>query len=60
MRVGDELDWDENRYGPLGAAHAISGERKEENETVRQLRAVVEEITGKPVEQAPARRIGFY
>lgn len=60
MRVGDQLEYGENHHGQSGAAHFVSGECEEENEAVRQLRAVVEEITGRPVEVPPARRIGFY
>lgn len=60
MRVGDQLEWGENYHGITGAAHFVSGETFDECEVVSQLHAVVEEITGKPVEKAPARRIGFY
>ena len=60
MRVGDQLEYGENHHGQSGAAHFVSNDAPEENEAVRQLRAVVEEITGRPVEVAPARRIGFY
>lgn len=60
MRVGDQLEYGENHHGQSGAAHSINNDAPEENEAVRQLRAVVEEITGRPVEVPPARRIGFY
>lgn len=60
MRVGDQLEWGENYHGTTGQAHAISSEHEDECEAVRQLRAVVEEITGRPVEVPPVRRIGFY
>lgn len=60
MRVGDQLEYGENHHGQSGAAHYVSGDTPDENEAVRQLRAVVEEITGRPVEVPPVRRIGFY
>lgn len=47
-------------YGTLGAAHAIANELPETDGAVQALRRVVEEITGKPLEEPPPRRIGFY
>ena len=60
MRVGDQLEWGENHHGTTGAAHFVSGEGEDECSAIIALRLVVEEITGKPVEPPPARRIGFY
>lgn len=42
-----------------GSAHSVSSERDDECEAVRRLREIVEEVTGKPVEQPQKPRIGF-
>ena len=60
MRVGDQLEWGENHHGTTGAAHFVSSDTQDENEAVRLLHRAVEEVTGKPIEVQPARRIGFY
>lgn len=43
----------------VGAAHSVSSETDEQAEAIRRLHEVVEEITGKPVEQPQKQRIGF-
>ncbi len=48
--------WD-NLHTWQGSAHSVSGEVPE-RDLVAELRQVVAEVTGKPVE-APSRRIGF-
>lgn len=56
IRLDDEWSY------PLhmtGSAHSFSTERYDECEAVRRLREVVEELTGKPVEQPQKMRIGF-
>jgi hypothetical protein len=42
-----------------GSAHAIS-DRTPEESVIDQLHKVIEEVTGKPVEQPAPRKIGFY
>lgn len=61
LQVGDHPeDVGYAQYGQLGAAHSVSSEAPDEDEAVRKLRQVVEEITRKPaVEEPPPRRIGF-
>lgn len=60
MKVGDQLEYGDNHHGQMGAAHGVSNDGIDKNEAVRQLHAIVEEVTGKPVQETPARRIGFY
>jgi hypothetical protein len=45
--------------GPIGAAHTISHDTGYDA-VVEHLRAVVAEVTGKPVEPVPPHTIGFY
>lgn len=47
-------------YGAMGAAHTIANEPPATDDAVQALRRTVEEITGKPLEEPPPRRIGFY
>jgi len=61
LQVGDHPDdVGYAPYGQLGAAHSVSPEPPaDEDESVRALRKVVEEITGKAIAEPEPRRIGF-
>lgn len=57
IRLFDDDLWNPGP-GMVGAAHYVSAEPPEQD-IVERLHAVVEEVTGQPVEQ-PSRKIGFY
>jgi len=61
LQVGDHPDdVGYAPYGQLGAAHSVSAEpQTDDDEAVRALRKVVEEITGKEIAEPEPRRIGF-
>lgn len=52
-----DMAWHETLQGSMGSAHSVSGEPPP-RDRVQELRAVVEEITRKPLPER-TRRIGF-
>ncbi|MDD1789078.1 hypothetical protein [Burkholderia gladioli] len=52
-------NWEYDRSTPWMGGTGY-GSIKPTDDVIDALHAVVEEITGKPVERAPARRIGFF
>lgn len=54
-------EWWEFTNDPAGqfSGYVSTLPTREERDVVAELREVVEEVTGKPVDQEPKRRIGF-